>query len=244
MAIAVDIANLGSGGSVTGSSTVAFTTTGTVAAGGFIAVGVGWFSIAGAATLLSVAGGSLSWNPDKQGFAADGSERCVGIASAQAPAGLASGTTITATFSEAADGQSIGGASFTGVKTSSPVDGTPLGPTNSAVAAWSTGNYTIADGSVIFAACFNQNVDTAGANNTATAPSVETWDIGIDTPGGFGLCGEYRIESTGGPFPVAGTWATADGNTNIAVAYLAASEAPPTGVSNRFLTRHSRMTSW
>lgn len=225
MAIAIDQANLGKTVVAGGSTTVAFTTIANVASGGFIVVCVGWFGSTSA--LSSVSGGSLSWTIDKQGRAVSNS---VAIASAQAPSGLASGTTITATF-PAADmsTRSISGLSFTGVKTSSPVDGTPVGPTDSAVAGWSTDSYSIAAGSVIVAIDFN-GFGPAN-NNTATSPSVEAHEA-VDPTDFFGHVVEYRIESSAGSYTVAGSWGTfGDRSGNIGVAYLAGATTPDTGLA-------------
>lgn len=221
MAITIDQTTLG--GNILGNgpfASIAFNTSDAVAAGGFIVVAGGWFATS--TTLSTVAGGSLSWSIDKQG---DVSNSKIWMASAQAPAGLSAGTTITATFGAAVNYPSLGGLSFTGVKTSSPVDGTALGPTQVATAAWSTGNYAVAAGSVICAVNWSEGTVTG---NTPTAPSVESGEqISADQSQVI----EYRIESSAGSVPVEGTWNTANTNTNIAVAYLAAATAADTGLA-------------
>jgi hypothetical protein len=215
MAIAIDVANLGTADPGGSRSTVAITTGSAVASGGFIVTCIGWF---GTTTLSSVAGGGLTWTIDKQGRAADPGFVSIAIASAQAPSGLASGTTITATLAANADVPTMGGTSFTGVATSSPVDGTPLGPTGVATAAWSTGNYSIQAGSVIVGTCWNENT---ASGNTASAGSTEAWEI-AQAGGPYSHVAEYRIEGSAGSYAVAGTWGAAQKNTNIGVAYLAA----------------------
>lgn len=232
MAITIDQTTIGSSSSGNGPfATVAFNTSAIVAAGGFIVIGGGWFSTV--TTVSSVAGGSLSWSIDKQG--STGNSR-VWIASAQCPAGLASGTTITATFGASVNYPTIGGLSFTGVATSSPVDGTALGPTQVATAAWSTGNYTVAAGSVIVAVDWSEGTVTG---NTPTAPSVESHEV-ITADQAHVI--EYRIESGAGAVPVAGTWNTANTNTNAAVAYLADSGTAPVTNEAALRTAHTPVT--
>ena len=102
MAIVIDQLSIGETAADSASSTVAFTTNQTVASNGFIVVTVTWINPSGQ-TLLSVGGGGLTWNIDKQGQTG-GTEAPTAIVSAQAPSGLASGTTITATFSASVAG--------------------------------------------------------------------------------------------------------------------------------------------
>jgi hypothetical protein len=221
MAIVIDKATIGSNRVDSGSTTIAFNTNQTVASGGFIVVGGGWFAN-NALTVSSVAGGSLTWAVDRNMSAAN--QNGSWMASAQAPSGLASGTTITATISGSPLARTIGGTSFTGVKTTSPVDGTPLlAHVNSA--SWSSGSYAIAAGSVIVAVNWN-----FVGGNTATAPSIEAWEL-FDGPTQTGTVMEYRIESSAGSYTVAGTLASADNNDTATVAYLAAATAVDTGLA-------------
>jgi hypothetical protein len=105
------------------SSTVALVTTQAAAAGSKIIIFVGW-GAGTAITLSSVSGGSLTWNRDIQADDIGGAEK-IAIASADAPSGLSSGTTITATFSTSGAGSRfISGTSFTGVTTGTTYDGT------------------------------------------------------------------------------------------------------------------------
>lgn len=224
MAIAIDLTTIGSQITDSSSTTYSFTTTGAVASNGFIVLG--FHCVDGPTSIVSVAdnGPGLTYTVDKSGF---GSFSNFGaIISAQAPAGMASGKIITITINTGGVSALFGGCSFTGVKTSSPVDGTVLGPTNtSAATAWTTGNYAVAAGSVIVGYCINT---TNASANTPTAPSLENYEgnNGAD----FGGAMEYRIESGSGSVPVAGAWGTACNSTNFAVAYL---EAPPSGPQNQ-----------
>jgi hypothetical protein len=218
MAIAVDVADLGKAAGDPALGTIAFTTTSPVASGGFIVLSVGWFD--GTATLSSVAGGGLTWTIDFQGKAGVTSDR-VALVSAQAPAGLVSGTTITATFSAATPvAREIGGTSFTGVATSSPVDvalGAAVAVSPSA-AGWTSGSLSVAAGSVMVATCYNES---GNFTNTVTAPSLQAVLMpNAASPTSQVTC--YRIESSAGSVSVAGTWSTAATSGTGAVAYKAA----------------------
>lgn len=214
--VGIDQANIGTLGDDTSAATIALTTTQNVAPGGFIILGIGWGDAT--KTLSSMAGGSLPWTIDKQGNAANGSNGCCALVSAQAPSGLPSGTVLTASYSGATVGRAIGGLSFTGITASSPVDATS-GPTDfAATATWTTASMRLAGGSVQVAVshCTSTN-DTS----TITAPSIEALDFG----GGAGTFGQtvgYRIEPTGGAFTIAGTYPGNEQGTVVSVAYTAA----------------------
>jgi hypothetical protein len=221
MAIAVDQSTLGGDftNDVSSTASIPFTTTNVVASGGFIVLLVTWHK---GVTLSSVAGGSLTWTIDLQG-ASTASNGSVALVSAQAPSGLASSTTITATLSSASTGvQSICGTSFTGVKTSSPVDVTSALTDFTTTTAWTTASTTIAAGSVLVA---NAVQLTGGFTSTPTSPSIETHDQNAGV-GSFSETSAYRIEAAGGAFTVAGTWSSSATGTAAGVAYLAAAAAP------------------
>lgn len=236
MAIAPDQADIGHSGVDSSSGTIAFTTNQNVASGGFIVLDVGWGDAT--KTLSSVSGGGLTWTIDKQGVAANGSNAGAASVSAQAPSGLASGTTITATYSAATVGRAIGGTSFTGVATSTPLD-TSSGPTDfSSTTAWTTASTTIANGSVLIGIshCTNTN-DTS----TITAGSTEAQDFG----GGAGTFGQtvgYRIQATGGAFTVAGTWSGSEQGTTIAAAYKVAAGGATKAIVPAAITATSAMS--
>ena len=222
MAIAVDQADLGfTLGTAASVSSIAFTSTATVASGGFIVVGVSTY--ASTSTITGVSGGGLTWTVDKQSVTTGGAG--VGMASAQAPSGLASSTTITASFS-GSDVQfsSIAGLSFTGVATSSPVDGTAqdAGATMG-TGAWTSGSYAIAAGSVLVGMDW-QDATVSPSGHTPTSPSVEAYEH-IHAVDKYGQALVYRIESSAGSYTVAGTWAVATRDKWVAVAYKAAAGA-------------------
>lgn len=218
MAIAVDQTSIGEFASDTAGATVAFTTTQAVAANGFIVVPISFLQ-SGTETVTGVSGGGLSWSIDKQ--ARGGSASGCAIASAQAPGGLAAGTVITAAFNVSVGGaRSICGISFTGVATSSPVDGTPDAKSQTAGTAWTTDSVTIQNGSLLIAIAMNT---TNLFTSTPTAPSIEAHDFGS---GGFSTTVCYRIEATGGSFTVAGTWSSTANAEVVAVAYLVNATPP------------------
>jgi hypothetical protein len=61
MAVAIDQTTIGGNASTAAAGSLAFTTSAAVAAGGFIVLGVGWFTTGGTVTLSSVSGGGLTW---------------------------------------------------------------------------------------------------------------------------------------------------------------------------------------
>lgn len=211
MAITIDQANLGEFASDTAGTTAAFTTTQNVAVGGFIVLTA---TCNDSQSISSFSGGGLTWTIDKQGTGL-GTSR-VAIASAQAPAGLASGTTLTATFSASTGGQrSICGTSFLGVVASAPVDVTDNVGFLSTT-AWTTNSITVQNGSVIVVCAGNS---TNLFTSTPTSPLIEAHDFGQGT--GFCQTVCYRIESAGS-YTSAGTWSSTSSGTVNAVAYLAA----------------------
>lgn len=233
MAIVIDRPSLGTkAGDTITSCTI--TTTNAVAAGGFIVAVGGWFANNVPTPVMS--GGGLSWTVDKIG--SSGNDLAF-IASAQAPSGLASSSSISYTLSGGASASALtlGALSFTGVASSSPVDGTALGPVGVSTAAWASGSYSILAGSVIVATSWNEGTV---ASNTTTAPSVEALDF-VNGTDFYGQAAEYRIEASAGSYSVAGTWNAAAANVTVAVAYKAAAAG---GVTNEaaLRTAHTPVT--
>lgn len=213
MAIAIDQLTLGTSNPGGTPANIQLTTTGAVAVSGFIVLCIGWFSTDVDPT--SISGGSLTWALDKRSGI---NGATMSIASAQAPAGLASSTVITVGLPVGAQVPTLGAMSFTGVKTSSPVDGTPVGPTGASTAAWATASYATAAGSVIVANAWNPNT---ASGSVPDANSIESFDS-RNAGDGTSAIGEYRIVSSAGSYAVGGTWGAAVDWGNIAVAYLAA----------------------
>lgn len=219
MTIVIDQANVGETGVDSASSTIVVTTGATVAVNSIIIGTLCWLDTAGSPTLSSVSGGSLTWAIDKQGAGGAGTAASAAVISAQAPSGLASGTTITATLSgSSGGGRSFALTSFTGVLSASPL-GNVSGPTDfTATTAWTSASTTISAGSVLVAVApeFNSNF-----TSTITGPSVEAHDINVG-PAQFSCTTGYRINASAGATTVAGTWSSSCNGTVVAAEYKAA----------------------
>jgi hypothetical protein len=175
------------------STTVAFTTTGAVASGGKLFVHVGWFGAS--ITLSSGSGGSLTWTVDSQ--VANGSDH-EGLMWADAPAGLASSSTITATFSGGADGRHIAGDYVTGAATGAAAARTS-GTTGTT--AWTSGSLTVSAGSILMGSCYNET----GTNPTNTPSGGNTEIHDSFTSGDSAHTSCYQI-GTGASIAASGTW--------------------------------------
>ena len=234
MAISLD-AQLGTNYLVGDQTSITLTTGAAVASSGFIVLGVGSDLWSVGVSISSVSGGGLTWAIDKEYH--PGGVDGYAFMSAQAPAGLASSTVITINYTGIVAYPIVGGVSFTGVKTSSPVDGTPVDFSAGSGTSWTSGNVALTAGSVLLGGVYISSGDT----HSATA-GAEAWDRNNAT--GPTSAGVYRIEASAGSYPVSGSWVGSSNYGGAAVAYLAAADQPSAGVENRFLIRHSRMTSW
>lgn len=218
MAIAVDRASIGTHTQDNSATTIAIaSTTNAVASSGFIVVFVGIADKS--VTLSSVSGGSLTWTVNKTHVypGAGGGFLSCGIASAQAPSGLAAGSTITATLSAGA-ARTISAMSFTGVATSSPVDTTGQSDDGGAAGtSWATGNVSLAAGSVLVTNAWSDAGDT---NSTATTGTEA--NEAFDPDDNFGHAGFYNIGTSAGNYANAGTWGASSRWITASVAYLAA----------------------
>jgi hypothetical protein len=195
-------------------TTMTLTTSGAAVPGARVFVLVSWSH--STRTLTSVSGGGLTWTVDRQQKAA-GNDARVAIASAAAPSGLASGTTLTATFSGSVTHGLIAAASFTGIATSAPVDAT-ASATGSGT-AWSTSVTTTNANDLVLGF---STID-ANATSTPSASNTEVHDFGDVNYYGWATS-VYRIETTTGAKIVSGTWSSSTGSTGsvtIAVAYKA-----------------------
>jgi hypothetical protein len=190
------------------------TTSAAAASGSRVFVFVNWNNAS--QTLSSVSGGGLTWTVDRQ--AKDTTNFHGAIASAAAPAGLASGTVITATFSGPVTRGLIAAASFTGIASTSPLDvaGSNL---QGGVAAW-TGSVTTTKANDLVLGW--SGID-ANATSTPTAPNAEIHDFGQASYHAWATS-VYRIESTAGAKTVNGTWSKVSGaaaNVTVVAAYRA-----------------------
>lgn len=221
MSIVVDHTSIGSVAADSSASSIPLTTTSAVSSGGFVVLMFGWYDT-GSSTLTGVSdnsGSPLTYTIDKQAVDSSNSAH-LAIVRAQAPSGLPSGTVITGALSSAAmGGRAAAGISFTGVATSSPVDGTPPALQNIvSSSAWTSGSVALSAGSVLVALTYEFNTDMT---STPTSPSIEIFDVN-GGPGSFGASGAYRIEPSAGSYSVAGTWSSTTDGATIAVPYLAA----------------------
>lgn len=227
-------------GTNSGADVATLTTSGSAPVSSRVFICVGWVGASGVAkTLDSVSGGGLTWDVDFQQPFSGLAEWGFGIASADAPAGLASSTVITPAYSGILTASMIAGTYCTGIATSLPVDVTD-GQGQSAATNWdTTATTTTFSDTLVLGGCIHDGLTT----NTATGGASELHDFQYAGEA-WSMAVEYQILSGLVSASLTGTWASgANNNTSAFVAYKGIAEAP-TGVSNRFLTRHSRMTSW
>ena len=219
MAVAFD-ANLTTAPTVEDSSgtTVARATVAAAAAGALIFCLVGWDDTT--VTLASVAGGGLTWTVHVQALA--GANRHVAIASAHAPSGLASATTITATFSATAAGaRTMAMFSMTGLVTGT----TPVGTASSTTGTTTWSGGTIAGvGSGDAVVGFGKTILDAGTATPDTGyTEVHDFSASVRTHESV-----YRITAAAGSFTPGGTWSVAGSDTlGVAVAFAVLAGAPP-----------------
>lgn len=214
MAIAVENANAGTAANDASATTIAVATAATIAAGALVVVSLGWW-LASAAT-VTVSGGALTWATAVQGKNPS-AEQQAAIAYALAPSGLASATTVTATYSAAVHGRQIGVSSFTGVDAVTPLGNTGAITAGNLVAAWATASVAISAGSVLIGV---SHLDPNGTS-TITSPSIEAldWTDGANTAATMG----YRIEASAASYTVAGTWSTSSSrNATVGAEFKAA----------------------
>jgi hypothetical protein len=206
VAIAIEHANMlqGIDASIDGGNpTMVINTNQTVAANGFITFGVVWWESGTDNTLTSVSGGTgMTWGVAAQGGSTSGGGNpACAVAWGQCGAGgLSSGTAITFTFNTGGGGAAAAcGSSWSGVKTTSPVDATGT-VTNPAAAqtSWLTNAVTIANGSLLFGVAYNIDVVNNTDWMTATFTGTVAQDYGDINFGGLGTM--YRIESTGASY--------------------------------------------
>lgn len=197
MALAFDTL-LGTNTAPTSATTITLTTTAAAAAGSKIFVDCANFSASQALTAFS--GGGLTWNIDLQ--ATNGSQRYARV-SADAPAGLAASTVLTATFGTGSADKSISAFSATGVATGITYDGTNTS-TAGAGATWSSGAITTANANDILVgggtedgsgtATATPDTNYIEANDFLNATSTECWES------------VYRIVGATGTYTAGGTF--------------------------------------
>ncbi len=181
--------------STASSATIAMTTTNTVAAGHFI-VGFVAQRLGGSFPLSSVSGGGLTWNVDLTEPGTSGQTTSSGVFSAQAPSGLASGTTITATLSGSTSSRKVMGCyEFSGVASSSPL-GVTTGNNGTTGNPAVTLSSAATAGDLVFAAYHHNVTGTTGtqtpfagfANLGSAVAGASSWVEGY---------AQYLIDNTG-----------------------------------------------
>jgi hypothetical protein len=218
MAITLEHASIGTNAD-TGGSSLAITTTATVASGALFVLTLGFYT-SGGNTLTGVTTTGLTWTIDKQGGPFNPKSA---IASAPAPSGLASGATITATWSGSNAANVIGASSLLGADTGGSRVDVTSGPTaDEGDAAWTTASMSLLANSAIVAVIYNES---------AVSGSTTTYTELIDTADGFGngMTSVLRVGTSAGSYTAGGTWSgTANGVVN-GVAYKVGAATDPTG---------------
>ena len=168
-------------------------------------------------SLHSVSGGGLTWTIDNQ--VKNAANYHVAIASASAQSGLASGVTITATFTGSINHGEMAAASFSGIATTSSVDAVGEN-TQSGTGAWTAIVTTSNPNDLVL----GWSVIDAITTSTPTPPNIQIHDFS-NANFHTSVASEYQIETTAGAKTVSGTWASAagaTGNATVVVAYKAA----------------------
>lgn len=191
--------SLGSGGTVSSAGSVAFTSGAAIPSGALAIVLVGWY---GSTITTTLSGGGLVWGTaDKtQQGASDTNYKCA-IYSAQAPAGAASASAFTGTFSAAASNPMIAGFYCTGLASSSQVDATGGQNTTGTSTAWSSGNITnVTADALIVAGCTVDGAQTS----TAGGGSTELFDF-ANAGAGTRMTVVYRVVAAISTYALSGT---------------------------------------
>jgi hypothetical protein len=197
----VDQASLGNAQGAGGTSaTIALTTTATVAAGGWIFVGVSHFNASATFSSLANTGAAVTWTNVQ--LANNGGVRSA-LIKGDAPSGLASGSVITATFSATTNERRICASSFIGGTGVTNDQATTTGATT----GWSVSPTILGTDLVVASA----SLDTLGSS-VVDANSTELHDF-IHTGTSTAVL-YYRIGGTGvgGTWSGAANWAAAGGS--------------------------------
>lgn len=203
MAFAVDV-QLGTNSSPASiQTTITLTTTNAVAAGALIVVGMASV-VRGGPVTLTFSGGSLTWTSVKQGGSAS-TDDIAGLGWALAPSGLAASTVITVTGSPTNEfpstGGHIGGMSFTGVTSGTPLD-TSAGASQSASASWAGGAITpAASGELVVGLGWGNSVATT--NTPGAVAATQGW---IKSANAHTLVFDYDLSGASGSQTPSGTF--------------------------------------
>lgn len=195
------------------SSPVTFNTTATVPAGGLVVAVVQWYNN----VTCTVTGGGLTWTSDKTQSGVSDTNLRILIASAPAPAGLASATTLTATFSGSSDVRAFAALYLTGADVVD-VSGGAASSTNNT--AWSVGFTTTNAADLAVGAAW---MDALTTNITPAGTATEIFEVAHpDTPR---LHVVYEVYSGTGAKTLGGSWTGTKMWVAAAVAYKATAGA-------------------
>jgi hypothetical protein len=199
------------------------TTTSTASAGSTIIVTMRSCACTSAPTnTLTVTGGGLSWSTDVT-FRYNSNNEALFVASAYAPSGLASGTTLTFTTLFNNVDAMISAQSFTGIASSSPVDTSATGVYSTiSDTAWSSANMTTTNANdLIFGSTFFDLVTTTFTPGTGYS---ESNDFTANT---MSIESVYKIVSSTGTYAASGTAVNASpSRAQVGIAYKANNSSP------------------
>lgn len=212
MAVTLD-QSLGTGNQSSGTS-VNLTTSAAVAAGATIVLGVG--SFIGGVPAHSISGGGLTWATAHT--STSGSLRG-SLFYAFAPAGLASGTTLTVSAGSTGDWL-IGAGSWLGVDTSGTLANalTGFNAVAASTAAWATGTIAAGAGNLMVSVAFEDGSGTA--TSTTTAPALELVDV-ANAGQAEALTMGYKLSASASD-SIAGLWSAALGHVCVGAGFKAA----------------------
>ncbi len=212
-------ANLGQAYALGGSTVNTHTTTATAAAGSTIILGLRGYSGGTNNAALTVTGGGLTWSVDKTIYLTGGDKDNFFIASAYAPSGLASGSTITMTTDFGLLDVLTFASSFTGIASSNRVDQSNAQWSTSSSLSWNSGNVTTTNANdLLFGATFFD------LSSTTFTPGAGFGEIHDYTSTGMSIESVYQVLNSTGTYAASGTADTqASGSrAQAAVAYKAA----------------------
>lgn len=227
-------------------ATYTHTTTATAPAGAKIVVACAWSSN-GVPGTMTVSGGGLSgWAQDHRVTSGISLEPAAEMWSAEAPAGLASGTVITFDPSSAVCfGMNMAACYVVGVAATAYEDASAgaarFGAANT-TAAWATGTLDTTGEGVGIAFAYADGLTDPGSS----APDANTTELNqsYNTTDQWGAVLNFRRRANAGTVANGGTWSNDPffNDIVVAVAYKAATVVEEDPLI--FRKRRSRMTSW
>jgi hypothetical protein len=204
--------NIGSN-SINGTALLTITTSAAAVSGSKIFALVSWFHPSSAT--MAVAGGGLSWTSLKQ---VNNSSDRFAIWSADAAAGLATNTAITATAASGVGGLLVGLASFTGLATGTAFDITNQG-TGSGT-GWSSG--ASAPSQIGYLLIGGSGNETSATTSSTAVNGAEIHDF-WNTAAGQGIATGYIIAASTASQAITGTFTTSStANTGALVIFPSA----------------------